>query len=300
MAKSKKLVIISYFLIYTLWSTTYLAIKIAVKTFPTFTFVGLRWFISGLIILGLALFSGKKMSLTKKELFNSILIGFFMLYLGNGLLSEAEKNVDSYIAAVTFAATPILMTLFDYFINKIKIAKATFPGIFIGIIGVGVLHFTNSTALSLDFGTILLILSLSMWAFGSALSHKVKLPENLFLNLAVQMISAGVLSLVTSFIQGHNPFTIKITTESLLALGYLVFPCILGMVAYVYLLKHEPLSRVSSYTFVNTIGAVFLGLFFGEKLNSNFFFALPLILVGLFLMLNSRVKEPHMETEAER
>jgi drug/metabolite transporter (DMT)-like permease len=301
MSRNKLYVLISYFLIYTIWSSTYLAIRISVRTFPTFLFTGIRWLVSAFFIILIVLVKDKKAfaKISRKEIINAAIIGVVLLFLGNGILSESEKVVDSYIAAVTFSVTPIIMVIFDYFINKKKIGGKTIPSILLGILGVAILNFDKASGFFLDFYTVLLLLSLTMWSLGSALSHKLKLPENLLANLGIQMLAGGVVSLVVSSIQGNYSVG-AVSTESIIALLYLIVFGSVGMVAYVYLLKHEPLSRISTYTFVNTIGAVLLGLLFGEKLSNSFLIAIPIILVALILILWSRTKDPHMEIEAEK
>jgi drug/metabolite transporter (DMT)-like permease len=92
------------------------------------------------------------------------------------------------------------------------------------------------------------------------------------------------------------PELAKLSSHSISALLYLIVIGSIGMIAYFYLIKHEPLSRVSTYCFVNAIGAVILGVFIGkEELSKNFFIAFSFVLVSIVLMLRAMVKEDKKE-----
>jgi len=212
------------------------------------------------------------------------------------------KTVDSYIGAIIGAMSPLIMTLFDYFISGIKFNKAIIPAIFLGVLGVAILLYKNNINASFDFHLFFILISVTVWSFASALSHKVELPKNSFINTSIQMFFAGTIGIFIFFINdGSFSIIPSLSIDSMIALFYLIVFGSLGMIAYVYLLKHEPLSRLSTYAFVNPIGAVILGvLIAGEKITSTFFFAFPLILIALLIMLRARVKGEHMEVEAEK
>jgi len=294
----QKKTILAYFLVYTIWSSTYIAIKASVAWLPTFTFVGIRWFFSGLIMLVIALTLEKKHGLGRRQVLHSMLLGILLLSVSNGLLSESEKIVDSYVAAITFAITPILMIIFDWVINKEKVKMSIIPAIILGITGIAILDYVPGSGIVVGPGTVLLLVSLTSWSFASALSHRLSQPA-MFSNLAIQMLTAGAFAFIVSAAQG-NGLPSGGTPAAMISVIYLITFGSIGMLAYSYLLKHEPLSRVSSYTFVNPVGAVLLSFLFGEPVSSSFIIALPLILLGLYLMMRSRHKEKHMEAEAER
>lgn len=304
MPDKNKFVFISYILVYIIWSTTYLAVKIGVHSIPLFLFVGMRWFFSGLFLLGVAffLYRGKFLEgITKKQVLNSLVIGVFIILLNNAFFSESMKTLDSYLAAIITATSPLVLSLFDYFVNKIKFSISTMLAIFLGILGIGILLYDGKLNFRLDFHIITLLLGLGFFSFGSALSHKIELPKNSVFNSSLQMLFAGALSFLLFFItKGSLGGLQGIDFISSLALLYLIVFGAIGMMAYIYLIKHEPLSRVSTYAFVNPIGATILGVIIGEKLNSNFFIASPIILAALLIMLKVRVKMPHMEAEGEK
>jgi drug/metabolite transporter (DMT)-like permease len=298
--ENKSYVITAYALVYLIWSTTYLAVKTGVSTIPVFFLVGARWFFSGVFLTVIGFIIYKKdfiKGITKKQVMNSIFISLLILGITNLLFSESMKTLDSYLAAVMNATVPLFLTIFDFFINGIKFKKSTLFAIFLGILGIAVLVYKGSFKLAYDFHIFTLLASISIFTFGAALSRKLELPKNTVFNSTLQMYFAGILCFFIYFLSGNTVSISGISFNSWLALVYLITFGGIGMLAYIYLIKHEPLSRVSSYVFVNAIGATLLGLFIGEKLSVNFFIAAPMIFVALMIILKSRAQAEHLEVE---
>lgn len=298
--RNNALIIVSYILVYVIWSSTYLAMRISVETFPTSLFIGIRWFFSGIIVLAIALILSKGRafsSINKKEFFNAALIGVILLLISNGLMSESEKNISSYVTALTAAIIPVLMIIFDYTLNGVKVKKSIIPAVAFGILGIFILNYEPNTNTVLGLPFFLLLASIVFWAYGSALSHKLELPKNILAGLTIQMITAGLLAFAL-FLLKDRETPLHLSQNSLIALLYLITFGTIGMIAYNYLLRHEPLWRLSTYTFVNPIGAIFLGVLIGnESVKPNLFISLPLIFIALFLMLYSR-KNAKVEIES--
>jgi drug/metabolite transporter (DMT)-like permease len=114
MKKNTALVLASYLTLYIVWGSTYLAIRVAVATMPVFYLVGFRYSIAGLGFLILSAVTGRLKRLpSRKEIFAASFLGFFLLILGNGLVSLGEKTVDSYIAAIIISSTPFCVAFFN-------------------------------------------------------------------------------------------------------------------------------------------------------------------------------------------
>jgi drug/metabolite transporter (DMT)-like permease len=209
------------------------------------------------------------------------------------------KTLDTSLAAMISATAPLFLTLFDYFVNGIKFKRSTLFAILLGISGVIILIYKGSLNASYDFHIITYFLGLLAFSFGSAFSRKLELPKNTVLNSALQMYFTGIVSFLIFFVLGNKIPVLAITLASWIALAYLAIFGGIGMLAYIYLIKHEPLSRVSSYTFVNAIGATILGQVIGEKLSVNFFIASPMIFVALLIILRSKSLLKTPATEAK-
>ena len=108
------LVVASYLTVYLVWGSTYFFIKRSVATIPTFSVLAIRWTVGGVLLLAFAAVTGRLRRLPSlRELASAAVLGTLLLVLGNGLITAAERRVDSYIAALLASSSPIVVALFD-------------------------------------------------------------------------------------------------------------------------------------------------------------------------------------------
>ena len=290
MKKVSLMIIICYAAIYLVWGSTYFFIKIAVETIPPFYIIGFRFLFGGSLFLIISLITGRLKPLPKiTEILSSILLGTLLLIGGNGLITIAEKEVDSYLVALIIASTPLIVAFFNRFIFRIRISIIRIIGILIGVSGVGLLLYDgHSLASSLKPEIIMVIGGLLSWGFATSLGHRMEVPGDNFVNSGIQMLFVGVVSIIGVSIS-HPPLAEiyrYFSLRSLIGVLYLAVVGSLAFGAYNYLISHEPSIRIVSYSFVNPIIAVLLGFFIGDEKAVPFLIVgLPFILCGLFLML---------------
>jgi drug/metabolite transporter (DMT)-like permease len=284
------LVLLAYLTIYIVWGSTYFFIKMAVETIPPLYVIGFRWFIGGLFILGFALVTGRlKKWPSPWELGAAAFLGILLLIGGNGLITIAEQKVDSYLAALIIASTPIVVAFFDWLLFKKSLTVMNLVGILAGVCGVGLLLYNGKSFISSFSPELLLVISgLISWAFATSLGHKVRVfPDNL-VNSGLQMLIVGLICLGALIFVTPSPSAIitHISGRSWLGFWYLTVLGSLAFVAYTYLIANEPAIRIASYAFVNPVIAIFLGLIIGNETPVPLLaYGFPLILLGLFLMI---------------
>ena len=290
---SKLLVLAAFAALYLIWGSTYLSIRIGIKTIPPFFLVGTRFLVAGAILFLWCLYKGEKIPSLKK--FGNVSVGgILMLFMGNGAVSYAEQYLPSGIAAIIVATVPLWFVLLDkgqwkyYFSNK----RIIF-GFLIGFAGV-LLLFSGKG--STDFladkmklvGFFVLLIGTVAWATGSLYSKYKKVEVTVTMKAAVQMLAAGVASILAGFIgneQNHMSLS-HISSASVLALLYLVFMgSLIGYMSYIWLLSVRPASVVGTYAYVNPVVAVFLGwLIADEQITVQQILALVVILAGVVLV----------------
>ena len=288
--KQLSLILLSYATVYLVWGGTYLFIRLAVRTIPPFYVVGLRFLTGGILFLLIALLSGRmKRMPTGKEIAASVFLGTFLLLGGNGLVTLAEKKVDSYLAALVISSTPMAVALFDLLLIGKKLSLVGWLGILAGMAGVFTLLYDGTSfALSFTPEILLVIAGLGSWAFATSLGHRIKVYPDVFVNSGIQMIFVGAVCLLV--LQATQPLTLQqVSSFSALSITGLAYLAVIGsaaFVAYNFLIKNEPAIRVVSYAFVNPIIALFLGLAVaGETARPFLAPGVVLILLGLFAML---------------
>jgi drug/metabolite transporter (DMT)-like permease len=249
--------------VYIVWGSTYLAIRVYVRTLPPLLTAGARFLVAGTIMwLWLLVRHGwAHVRVSKKEVGASALVATAMLFGGNGLVTLAEqRGAPSSLAALIIASVPLWVILLRRLRSE-RIAGGTFLGVAFGFAGVGLLVLPGSRPAGADALAIGLLLAASaFWASGSFFSKSLPLPRDPFVSTATQMLTGGVVLTIAGVIAGESPATARFETSSVVAFAYLVVAgSLLAFTAYVWLLQNAPISKVATYAYVNPVVAVFLG-----------------------------------------
>lgn len=272
--------------VYLVWGSTYLAIRVAVETLPPLLHASVRFLVAGSVMYVWLLFRGgrSRMTISGPELRASAIVGTALLLGGNGMVAIAEQSVPSALTALIIASVPLWVVLLRGWFGE-KVGGGTWLGVLVGFLGVGLLVFPGSEAAGASpLGVFLVVLASISWASGSFFSSRLPLPSDPFVSTAIQMLSGGVVLGAVGVVRGElggldpNAFS----TSSILAVVYLIVAgSLLAFTAYTWLLRTAPISKVSTYAYVNPVVAVFLGwLILSEEITS-------LILVGAAVIVAS-------------
>jgi drug/metabolite transporter (DMT)-like permease len=272
--------------IYVVWGSTYLAIRVTVRTLPPLMTAGARFFIAGAITYAvLRLVRGRGgVRVGRRELAASAAIGTALLLGGVGLVSIAEQEVPSAVAALIIASVPLwVVVLRSVFADRV--GWATLLGVLAGFVGVGILVLPgerpNRAPLA---GMLLLVGAAASWAMGSFFSRRVPLPRDPFVSTAVQQMTGGAVILLVSLVTGEmvDFRPAQVSAKSALGFAYLVvFGSLLAFTAYTWLLQNAPIQRVATYAYVNPVVAIVLGwLILSEEITGT-------ILLGAAVIVSS-------------
>lgn len=291
-------VAIALALVYFIWGSSYLAIRIALESLPPLTMAGARFVTGGALLYGFARWRGAPAA-TRAEWASGFMIGALLMVVGNGGVCWAEQRVPSGIAALLIATTPLWMCLLGWAQGHSgRPAHRTLAGLAIGFSGVGLLIVfsgSDTTGRIDPAGAAALLVSAASWAQGSLLSRRLPLPASATASTALQMTGGGVLLLVVGSSAGElaRISWAHTSTKALWALAYLtVVASLVAFTAYVWLLKHASPSLVSTYAYVNPVVAVTLGwMFAGESITSSLLVAAAVILAGVALIVSAERKQ---------
>ncbi len=288
------LILLAFFAIYVIWGSTYLLNKIAVTELPAFMLAGLRFFIAGLLLFGLAKAFGIPLAITKKQLVNSIIAGFLFLTFGNGVVVWALKFVDSGFAALEISAQPLVVLLLMRLLQGKKIQAMSLVGVALGIIGIYLLVSQKQVIAQEGalLGMVLIFFCMVSWAYGSLFVGKAELPLHYLVNTGYQMLTGGISMLLISLFLGE-PWSSP-TTWSTPALWSMALLILLGSVvaftAFNYLLREVSPEKVATSTYVNPIIAMLLGWYFlGEHISLQSIVAAIVLLTGVYF-INTKKK----------
>ena len=248
--------------VYVVWGSTYLFILLAERTLPVFVMSSLRFLIAGGLLYVWAIRRGDREGDRPgwRQWAAASLVGGALFLVGNAGVAWAEKRVDTGIASLIIAAVPLWMALFDRAACGQRLTRTAVVGLGLGFGGVALLAWpTGPSHIDLGGGIVLLAAG-AAWAAGSLYSRRAPLPRRQFVSAGMQMVTGGVMLAVVAAATGEVSDIHRPSTESILALVYLiVVGSWLAFTAYAWLLRTTRTSLVSTYAYVNPVVAVFLG-----------------------------------------
>jgi len=294
---------LAYLTVCIVWGSTYLAIKIGVTGIAPLFFTALRFLIAGTLMLGFAIVRGYKFPTLAREVVQHGIVGLLLLFGGTGFVGLASRYISSGSSSLIVASSPLLMALFQMAVypEMRKTDWRIWLGLVIGFGGVGLLIVSGGGEMSLDpRGVALVLAAVTLWCVGTIYSRTVKPQCHVVVQIGLQMLIAGIGIMIASFLSGEN-HTLQVSTSSLLALFYLVFfGSILAYSAFIYIIQQWPLSRASTYAYINPVIAVLLGwLVLNEPVTPSILLSMVVILSGVILVqsVNTRSKPVAEKTD---
>jgi drug/metabolite transporter (DMT)-like permease len=283
-------------IVYVVWGSTYLAIRVMVETMPALLSGGVRHVVAGAIIFAILLFrrGPRAFRLRRSELIGGALVGLLLLLGGNGLVVLGEREVPSGLTALIVAVVPLCVVVLRWMFRE-KVATGTILGVVAGFVGVAILIIPEGVTGRVDVVSMLMIVGAAIsWSIGSFMSRRLDMPHDPLASTGVQMLVGGVALLATGALTGETVRPEEFSTESLLSLGYLiVFGSVLAYTAYTWVLIHASVSRVSTYAYVNPVVAVFLGwLLLRETVDLTMIIGAAVIIVSVWMVIRTESRKP--------
>jgi drug/metabolite transporter (DMT)-like permease len=290
--------LLAFALIYFVWGSTFLAIRVGVREVPPFLLAAMRFLVAGLILYGWTIARGER-SPSVRQWASVSLLALLIFVLDYGLLFWAERRIPSGIAAVMMATIPAFMALSEIiFLRTQRLTIRLALALVIGLGGVAVLV---SRSLGLDgmpidrLGAVALIFAAMCWSVASAFARTLPLPPSKVMSSGAQMLAGGVFLALTSAVLGEfrdfHPWAVS--RGAWLSLFYLIVAgSIIAFTAYVWLIHHESPTKVGTYAYVNPVVAVLLGYFLGgEALGLRTILGTVFVLISVVVITTTRVKK---------
>ena len=283
--------------VYVVWGSTYLGIRIVVEEADPLTAMGLRYTAAGLLLgVGLAIRSGpRRLALTRRQLLGCSALGLLLPLLGNGMVSVAEAHgATSGFTALLIAVTPLAIVVFRT-VEHDRPRTMTLVGVLAGFAGLAVLVLLGRGEVDpVPLGPALLVLFAgTCWGLGSYVQPRLWLPGDAFVIAVYEMLLGGLMMTATGLATGEQ-LSLGHSSRTFLALGYLVvFGSVLAFTAYVWLVANAPISLVATYAYVNPVIAVLLGwLVLDERLTLATVAGGAIVVGAVAVVISSERRKP--------
>jgi drug/metabolite transporter (DMT)-like permease len=252
--------------LYIIWGSTYLAIMFVVETIPPFISAGIRFLISGLILLIWRTLARDPMP-TRIQWRSAAIVGTLLLVGGNGLLSWSEQRIPSGVAALLIGTVPLWLVLIEALRKGgTKPNWQSILGLTIGFAGIVVLigpvDYTGPSGRYELAGILICLLAAFLWSLGSIYSRRAELPQSALMTTGMEMVAGSIGLFIVATLAGEwQNFSLDtISSQSMYGLVYLItIGSLIGFVSYAWLLKNAPVSLVATYAYVNPLVAILLG-----------------------------------------
>ncbi len=271
-------------IVYVVWGSTYLAIRIMVEEMPPFVSAGARFLVASLLLAGVLTVRGglSRLAVTRQQLLGCAQIGLLLVAVGQGLVTLAEHGgATSGITALLVAAVPLWIICLRVLSGE-RPAGTTMAGVAIGFGGLVVLVAATGFGGAFPIWTMVAVLVAGLsWAYGSWRQPRMALPRDPFVIAVYEMLIGGAVLTMFGFISGERFDPAAYSARSWMAWGYLVlFGSVAAFSAYIWLLQSTATSLAATYAYVNPLVAVFLGwLVLAEPVT------VPLVVGGLIVVL---------------
>lgn len=293
--------------VWVIWGSTYLAIRVADRSIPPFAMAGARYLAAGAVLYPLAWLGSRRApraaaqsvaqspagghaSSRLAQWAGMAVVGTLLLAFGNGGVSYAEQTLPSGLAALLVASVPLWMALADRVINRQPIPLRGWIALVLGLAGIAVLARPSGNGAVLP---VLVVLGASAsWGIGSVLAGRLPAPGSPLVGSAMEMLAGGIvltgLAAATGELTRIDPA--HVSEQSLLGLLYLIGPgSLLALTCYVIALRRLPTAAVSTYAYVNPVVAVSLGaLFLGERPTLATLLGGGVVVISVALLLTAR------------
>jgi drug/metabolite transporter (DMT)-like permease len=291
--------LLAFAIIYFVWGSTFLAIRVGVREVPPLIFAAMRFLVAGLVLYGWMIARGER-SPTARQWSSISLLAFVIFVLDYGSLFWAEQRVPSGIAAVMLATIPAFMALSEvFFLRTQRLTLRLGTALLIGIAGVAMLMspWLRLSGAPIDpLGAAALIFASISWSVASTLTRKLALPASKVMSSGAQMLAGGFFLVIAAAALGefHNFHPSAVSRGVWLSLLYLIVAgSIIGFTAYVWLIHHESPTKVGTYAYVNPVVAVLVGYFLGgEALALRTIVGTVLVLVSVLAITTTPAKKP--------
>lgn len=277
--------------------SSFLAIKVSIDTIPPLLSAGIRFTISGSVLLA-AYFFRKEYEhehdqIGSRQWKDTFILAAALFLGGQGLLTWGSQYLASGMTGLLNSTIPLWVAIIAFILYRRGLTKLTILGLCAGFGGLMLLIGPSLGAGGLDpTGVTALILSSLAWAFGSLYSSKAKLPVSILASSGMLMIAGGLMLMGASAALGEfqSLDISQISTRSLVAMIYLIIIItVVGFTDFYWLLRVTTASLANTFAYVSPVIAVILGwAILHESITVLTIIAMAVILLGVALMVTTK------------
>ena len=249
-------------IVYLVWGSTYLGIKLAVRTLPPLLTAGTRFLAAAAVLAALLAITRRSLRVERREAISAAGLGVALLALGVGMVHVAETRIDSGVAAMIAGSVPLQVVVWRALARE-RVPRATALAAAVGLVGLALVVGPDGLGGgSVAVGLVVMLAASISWSRGSFVSQRLSLPADPFVATVYEMLGGGLVLTAAALVAGEAGQLdgAALQPGPVAAWAYLaIFGSVVGFSAYVWLLGNAPISQVVTHQYVNPLVAVALG-----------------------------------------
>lgn len=280
-------------IVYLVWGSTYLAIRVAVETIPPLVAAGTRFVAAALVLAPVVTAMGRSLRVPVGEALSAGAVGVWLLGFGVGAVHIAEMRINSTTAAMIAGSVPLQVVMWRLLardrVRKPTVLAAAFglAGLLLVVVPVGA---SGSGTMA---GLAIMLAATLAWSTGSFATARFRLPRDAFVSTTFQMLAGGLALLLAATLAGEwsDLHVASVSAGSFWGWLYLVLMgSVVAFTAYAWLLRNAPISQVVTHQFVNPVVALVLGAsILGERLPPLSLFGAAVVVAAVAVTARSEV-----------
>ena len=285
-------------IVYFVWGSTYLGIKLTVETLPPLLSASGRFVAAAAILSAILALLGRRLRVPRRQLAASALVGMLLLTTGVGMVQLAETSIDSGVAAIIASSVPLQVVVMRT-LTRDSVARSTLASVAVGLAGVALVVGPGGGG---ELSGLLVMVGASIsWSIGSFVAGRLPLPDDVFVGTTYEMLFGGLLLLPLAAATGDFGDLQEPSARSIAGLAYLAIAgSLIGFTAYAWLLGKAPISKVVTHQYVNPLVAILLGaVFLDEELGTATILGAVLVVSSVFVVVRRETQKPFDEPEPE-
>ena len=260
---------VALWVVYLVWGSTYLGIKVAVRTLPPLLTAGTRFLAAAAVLAAILAVARRSLRVGRREALSAAGLGVVLLACGVGMVHVAETRIDSGVAAMIAGSVPLQIVVWRALAGE-RVPRPTVLAAAVGLAGLALVVGPDGVGGgSVAVGLLVMLAASLSWSRGSFVSRRLSLPPDPFVATVYEMLGGGLVLVVAGLVAGEGGRLDADTFQAgpVAAWAYLaVVGSVVGFSAYVWLLRNAPISQVVTHQYVNPLVAVALGaLLLGER-----------------------------------
>jgi len=307
-ASREKLAYIALGVVYIVWGSTYVGIRLVVEHMPPYVAAAMRFILAGGVLLAFTYLRGTWKAPTREQWTNAVIVGILLMGIGNGLIMSAQRFIPSGITALLVATFPLWLTLAEALLSRgASLRLPVVSGVLVGLLGVFVIASAKSdvsfSGSATPIGALIAVQAASIcWTIGYLKAKAIKERLPLVMASGLEMTAGGLFLLAQSMVFRED--WSRVLRAPLSAWGGVlflaVFGSIIGFTAFAFTRHTLPSHVVGTYAYVNPLVAVIFGrLFFAESISTQTVMGGLLILAAVFVTTMPKPTPPAEACQAE-